>query len=126
MSEFFDEVDRLIEDRSSHASVRNLEAVQTAVSARDVVEQRSALHSAIETRTESREIELSNKKNKLIAQFGEVFYIRVAGYRHRVYFEESNWMIRYGRGGSSKRQLTRSEILNGEFTELGDSRIRYE
>ena len=124
INDFLNEVDRILDAQSSHQSVRTLEVIKTLVSARNVETRREEFKLEVETRTEDRELELKNRKQELLEMYGENIYIRISGYRRRVYLE--NWEIRYGRGGLRRRALTREEILNGEFSSERDQRIHYE
>ena len=127
LEEFFNEVDRLMNEQGIHDSIRNLDIVNTQVKARTNEIEMNKLKDQIANRNEQRASQLERRKHELLDQFGETLYISFAGYRRKVYFQQNgDWTIRFGRGGVRTRNLSNEEILNGRFGRNGDDRIHYE
>ena len=127
LEEFFNEVDRLMDEQGIHESIRNLDIVKTQVKARTNEIEMNKLKDQIANRNEQRASQLERRKLELVTQFGETLYISFAGYRRKVYFQQNgDWTIRFGRGGVRTRNLSNEEILNGRFGRNGDDRIHYE
>ena len=127
LEEFFNEVDRLMDEQGVHDSIRNLESVEIQVMERTDEIERNRLRDQVANRDEQRASQLERHKRELLDEFGETLYISIAGYRRKVYFQQNgDWTIRFGRGGVQTRKLGNDEILNGRFGRNGDGRIHYE
>ena len=66
-----------------------------------------------------------------IEEYEDELHFVVSNWKRKVYRQKQAneieiWTIRFGAGGRQTRELTRNEILNGQFTNESDPRIRYE
>ena len=128
---FFTHVDNLLDSQSEHRSIQHLDRLEERIRERD--EQRKQLEDeAKENEEEKAEVEeLENRKKELIEEYEDELHFVVSNWKRKVYRQKQAnkieiWTIRFGAGGRQTRELTRNEILNGQFTNESDPRIRYE
>ena len=111
---FFNHVDELMHANSQHASVIHLERIETIIKARE----EKRLHEEIE-RKHNEELEkehdqTSIRKQEIFDELGQETHIYIGrisrkvygGFNDEVLSVNSEWVIRYDRGGSRRRALT--------------------
>ena len=131
---FFNHVDELMHTNSQHASVIHLERIEAIIKTRE----EKRLHEEIE-RKHNEELEKERdqtliRKQEVFDELGQethIFIGRISrkvygGFNDEVLSVNSEWIIRYDRGGSRRRALTVDEIINGKFTSQHDARTKYE
>ena len=131
---FFKHVDELMKENSQHESVKHLERIEAIIKTRE----EKRLHEEIE-RKHNEELEkehdqITIKKQEIFDELGQDTHIYIGRISRKVYggFNDeplninSEWIIRYDRGGSRRRPLTMDEIMNGKFNNQHDARTKYE
>ena len=131
---FFNHVDELMHANSQHASVIHLERIEAIIKTRE----EKRLHEEIE-RKHNEELEKEHdqtliRKQEVFDELGQETHIYIGrisrkvygGFNDEVLSVNSEWIIRYDRGGSRRRALTVDEIINGKFTSQHDARTKYE
>ena len=131
---FFNHVDELMRANSQHTSVIHLERIEAIIKTRE----EKRLHAEIE-RKHNEELEQEHdqtliRKQEVFDELGQETHIYIGhisrkvygGFNDEVLSVNSEWTIRYDRGGSRRRALTMDEIINGKFTSQHDARTKYE
>ena len=136
IDEFIDAVDHVLNEEGQFKSIKHLEYMHNEIEKRKIERQRRKKHEeyiefkrkVLETyktphiylRARSRLVYI-----KEIDEEGKTSLIPLKDVDDEIAMKQK-WWFRYGTDGINNEKLSKSSILSGKYTSIGDSRIKYE